>query len=116
VAFDIVGTGLASHQDLSPKACALQHVWLSHLPFAGDAKTSCRFDVFKRNLSGHPIWLGVVEGLEEAEERMNRFAEDSPGPYFIYSEERGIVLNLPTRKTELTSSGLLEKRNGASVT
>ena len=54
---------------------------------------SCRFDVFKRDLSGHPIWMGAVEGLEEAKERMNRFAEDSPGTYFIYSEERGIVLN-----------------------
>ena len=54
---------------------------------------SCKFDVFRRDLTGHPIWMVAVEGLEEAKERMNRFAEDSPGQYFIYSEERGIVLN-----------------------
>ena len=54
---------------------------------------SRKFDVFKRDLTGHPIWMVAVEGLEEAKERMNRFAEDSPGQYFIYSEERGIVLN-----------------------
>ncbi len=54
---------------------------------------SCKFDVFKRDLTGHPIWMAALEGLEEAKERMNRFAEDSPGQYFIYSEERGIVLN-----------------------
>jgi hypothetical protein len=51
------------------------------------------FDVFKRDLSGDLIWMGAVEDLEEAKARMNRFAEDSPGQYFIYSEERGIVLN-----------------------
>jgi hypothetical protein len=54
---------------------------------------SCKFDVFKRDLNGHPIWMGAVEGLKEAKEWMNRFAEDSPGQYFIYSEEKGIVLN-----------------------
>jgi len=54
---------------------------------------SCKFDVFKRDLRGHPIWMAAVETLQEAEERINRFAEDSPGQYFIYSEERGIVLN-----------------------
>jgi len=54
---------------------------------------SCKFDVFKRGLTGRPIWMAAVEGLEGAKERVKRFAEDSPGQYFIYSEERGIVLN-----------------------
>ena len=77
---------------------------------------SCRFDVFKRDFSGHLIWMGAVEDLEGAKERMNRFAEDSPGQYFIYWEERGIVLNATDEQTELTSSGLPKKRNGAFVT
>jgi hypothetical protein len=62
-------------------------------PFLRGGEMSRKFDVFKRDLTGHPIWMVAVEGLEEAKERMNRFAEDSPGQYFIYSEERGIVLN-----------------------
>ena len=62
-------------------------------PFRRGGEMSCKFDVFKRDLTGDPIWMDAVEGLEEAKERMNRFAEDSPGQYFIYSEERGIVLN-----------------------
>jgi hypothetical protein len=54
---------------------------------------SCTFDVFGRDLSGHPIWMAAVEVLEDAKARMNCFSEDSSGQYFIYSEERGIVLN-----------------------
>ena len=49
------------------------------------------FDVFARDLSGRPIWLAATESLGEANKYMNRLAEDSPGPYFVYSSEKGIV-------------------------
>lgn len=52
------------------------------------------FDVFARDLSGKPIWLAATESLEEANEYMNRLAENSPGPYFVYSLEKGIVTEI----------------------
>lgn len=49
------------------------------------------FDVFARDLSGRPIWLAATESLDEANQYVNRLAENSPGPYFVYSLEKGIV-------------------------
>lgn len=54
------------------------------------------YDVFTRDLDGKPVWLTAVEGFDEAKKFMNRLAEDLPGPCFIYSPEKGIVLEAAT--------------------
>jgi hypothetical protein len=56
-----------------------------------DAKMgSTSFDIFKVTSDG-PLWIEVVDSLEEATERMAHIALISPGEYFIHSQEEGIV-------------------------
>lgn len=49
------------------------------------------FDVYRRDLDGQPIWLSAVKSLEEGKELAHRLADDSPGRYFVYSAETGIL-------------------------
>jgi hypothetical protein len=53
-----------------------------------------RFDIFKRRSNGNTLWITTVEGLTEAKRRMARFAQLSPGEYFVYSQGKGIVAEL----------------------
>jgi hypothetical protein len=48
------------------------------------------FAIFKIAPDG-PLWLEAVQGLREAEERMDRLALTGPGQYFIHSPSKGIV-------------------------
>ena len=59
------------------------------------------FDIFKVTSDG-PLWVEAVQGLEKAKERMARLAVTSPGDYFIYSQEKGVVAKSP--KNEPRSS------------
>jgi hypothetical protein len=53
-----------------------------------------RFDIFKRRSNGNTLWITTVEGLTEAKRRMARFAQLSPGEYFVYLQGEGIVAEL----------------------
>jgi len=48
------------------------------------------FDIFKVTSDG-PLWVEAVTGLERAKEQMARVALSSPGEYFIYSQEEGVI-------------------------
>ncbi len=52
------------------------------------------FDIFKRRSNGNTLWITTVEGLTEAKRRMVRFAQLSPGEYFVYLQGEGIVAEL----------------------
>jgi hypothetical protein len=53
-----------------------------------------RFDIFKRRSNGNTLWITTVDGLTEAKRRMARFAQLSPGQYFVYLQGAGIVAEL----------------------
>lgn len=53
---------------------------------------ACIFDIFSTLPDGTPLWMGSVEGFDEARQRMSRLVEDRPGNYFLYSEESGEVI------------------------
>jgi hypothetical protein len=53
-----------------------------------------RFDIFKRRSNGNTLWITTVDGLTEAKRRMARFAQLSPGEYFVYLQGEGIVAAL----------------------
>jgi hypothetical protein len=53
-----------------------------------------RLDIFKRRSNGSTLWITTVEGLTEAKRRMARFAQLSPGEYFVYLQGEGIVAEL----------------------
>jgi hypothetical protein len=48
------------------------------------------FDIF-RLLPDGPLWITAVDGITEAKERMARLVLITPGEYFIYSQENGVV-------------------------
>lgn len=50
-----------------------------------------RFDIFKRLPDGVTVWITTLEDLEEAKQRMARFAVISPAKYFVYFQGKGIV-------------------------
>ena len=59
---------------------------------AGRDPMACVFDIFATLPDGTPLWMGSVEGFDEARRRMSRLAESRPGKYFLYSEESGEVI------------------------
>jgi hypothetical protein len=51
------------------------------------------YDLFSRLPNGSPLWLESIEGLEQAEKRMEVLARLRPGDeYFMYSENGGGVI------------------------
>ena len=50
-----------------------------------------KFEIFSGSRD-EPIWLETVEGLAAATERMNEYASQSPGCYFIFCVETSSVL------------------------
>ncbi len=51
-----------------------------------------KFDIFRRQTDGHPVWMKAVEGLEEARVEIAQIAKASPGEYFIYDTRNGSVI------------------------
>ena len=44
------------------------------------------FDIFSGRLEdGSALWIEAVEGMESATDRMKRLATEKPGPYFVFS-------------------------------
>ena len=58
---------------------------------SGDPMASV-FDIFSTLPDGTPLWMGSVEGFDEARKRVSRLAKNRPGKYFLYSEESGEVI------------------------
>jgi hypothetical protein len=67
---------------------ALRLFWITSSYSDWRVKMRFKFDIFKRLRDGTSLWIVAVEGLEEARNRINRFAFVGPGDYLIYSEER----------------------------
>jgi hypothetical protein len=59
-----------------------------------------RFDIFKRRSNGNTLWITTVDGLTEAKRRMGRFAQLSPGEYFVYLQGKGIVAELSAEQRQ----------------
>jgi len=69
--------------------------WVRNVFRQGEVTTmDYRFDIFKRRSNGSTLWITTVEGLTEAKRRMARFAQLSPGEYFVYLQGEGIVAEL----------------------
>ena len=55
-----------------------------------------KFDIFERFADGTSIWLGEVDGLEEARKRISGLAIIKPGEFLIYSDKKGLVVEHQT--------------------
>jgi hypothetical protein len=51
------------------------------------------FDIFSGRFGdADALWLEAVEGLGNAADRMKVLAAEKPGPYFVFSTEKRIVV------------------------
>ena len=62
------------------------------------------FDIFKRLPDGAPVWIVAVRGRTEAEKQMALEAANSPGEYFVYSQEEGLVAKVCSDASRIRSS------------
>ena len=60
------------------------------------------FDIFRRDSNGKPIWLTTTEDFDEAQEFINRSAEEPAGAYLIYSREEGTVSEVSAKWADVT--------------
>ena len=58
------------------------------------------FDIFKRLPDGKPLWIESIEGLAQARRRFAELTSTKPGEYFIYSEQRGEVIERSGHKNQ----------------
>lgn len=63
-----------------------------------------KFDIFRRQSDGHPLWMKAVEGLEEARLEIAQIAKQAPGEYFIYDTRNGNMIPVESRDTGVTLS------------
>src|SRR5580698_6276757 len=56
------------------------------------------YDLFKGNSRENAIWIGAVEGLEAATERMNRLAAKESSDYFLF-QSGNIIASVKNSKT-----------------
>ena len=68
------------------------------------------FDIFSRLPDGSPLWLESVEGLAQAQQRLDGLARLHPGEYFIYSEKAGGVVRRVPEEDERPERGEFWKR------
>jgi hypothetical protein len=51
------------------------------------------FDIFRgRYGDTDVVWIEAVEGLAAARQRMEHFASEAPGPYFVFSSFSHVAL------------------------
>jgi hypothetical protein len=78
------------------------------------------FDIFKVVGEG-PLWITDVQGLREAKERIVHLGLTSPGEYFIYSPEEGVVarrcspMNGPTSSDALHWTGIQGRQDAIDL-
>jgi hypothetical protein len=68
------------------------------------------FDIFSRLPDGRPMWLESVEGLAQAQQRLDGLARLHPGEYFIYSEEGGGVVRRVPEEEDRADRSVFGKR------
>jgi hypothetical protein len=76
--------------------------------------TVTAFDVFSGRFDGKEIvWLGAVEGLDAARDRMLQFAAKEPGPFFVFdSQSHAVAASVDTSR--LMRAPKKTKAKGAS--
>ncbi len=52
------------------------------------------YDIFRKDTAGNPIWLEVVEGLDEAKARVRYLRASGSGEYLVFSLAINGFLNL----------------------
>jgi len=63
-----------------------------------------KFDIFKGYIGKDVVWLQSVSGLDNARQRMEQIASESPGVYFLFSRlTHSICARIDTRKPLLRS-------------
>ena len=72
------------------------------------------FDVFRGRFGDKDVvWIEAVEGLAAARQRMERFASEVPGPYFVFSSfSHAVLASIDT--THLMRASERSKRAGAA--
>jgi len=61
------------------------------------------FDIFQGPSIEDANWVGAVEGLADATERMKQFAAECPGQYFVVDvRSRKILASIDTRQARPT--------------
>jgi hypothetical protein len=64
---------------------------------------TARYDIFRKDLLGTPVWMEAVDNIETAKVRMMELADRSPGEYFVFRQEsQEIVSNTAPRLSPLT--------------
>jgi hypothetical protein len=72
------------------------------------------FDIFRGRFGDTDVvWIEAVEGLAAARQRMEHFASEAPGPYFVFSSFSHVVLAAIDTTHLMRASGL-SKRAGAA--
>jgi hypothetical protein len=58
-----------------------------------DSSVIPSFDIFRGRFGDKDVvWIEAAEGLATARERMEHFASQAPGPYFVFSSSNHVVL------------------------
>jgi hypothetical protein len=64
------------------------------------------YDIFSGASDGEALWQCSVEGLRNAEIRMEQLAAKKPGRYFVYStRDQAVVASIDTTSTDAKRSG-----------
>lgn len=71
------------------------------------------FDVFSGTSEKDAVWRESVEGLSNAQQRMEQLAVNVPGAYFLYSPMSRSILSKTNTAKQLRSAGR-EKKAGAA--
>ena len=70
----------------------------------GFSVKGARYDIFRKDLLGTPVWMEAVQDIETAKLRMMELSGRSPGEYFVFSQEtQEIVSNTPLRLFEFAA-------------
>jgi hypothetical protein len=67
------------------------------------------YDVFSGTGYGDAKWLEAAKGLTAANQRMQELAEQTPGPYFVFSAQSNEILAAID-----TTTGNAKKQHAAS--
>ena len=62
------------------------------------------FVIFSDLTEGRVAWLEPVEGLANAQRRMNQIAAEKPGAYFVYDAQTALIVTKTNTVKELRSA------------
>ncbi len=81
-----------------------------------DSSVIPSFDIFRGRFGDKDVvWVEAVEGMAAARQRMEHFASQAPGPYFVFSSFSHMVLAaLDTTHLKRASATERSKTAGAA--